>query len=881
MKNNIKYIAFAMAAALSAVACTKEIIDEQPTGSQMPEGEKLTINAISGELDGTATDTKAVGVYGYQVLWEDNDRIAVTDGTHRGKFELIEGARTTAGKFSQAEDDDQTYGNDVTGFYPASLLQEDGSLAWPYIQKWSEAITGMPMTASASLEEEEATFNFKSLGGVLQLVLTTPSGYTKMKTITISAENAGLSGKFTVTDGAATGLPDGSSVTLDCYGLALGPAAKTVYIGIPANDYTNVQLRFVTEDNRSMTLTSSELSIKRGVVSKVSLALFDLKRTFPNYLSFTAQGCDIPLNLKKHSNPDKLELEYSFDPEQGWEKFTADSNGEELQSITTIAYGKTIYLRGAEKRDSLGKEDSWWTFDFGGSAAEGGRIIAGGDVMSLLDPDVESRTAGNYAFIGLFSGAAALMVAPDISAESIGISACESMYSRCNNLPKAPYLPAESVGASGYKSMFESCTSLSGDPIYLPAEKLGESSYENMFKGCKSMTISPLALPVDPVPATCYAGMFQNCTSLLTVPKLPATSVGKSGYKAMFASCTSITKAPVLSATELSNGCYEEMFNGCSSLESVQESLSATKLSDSCYRSMFKGCTSLTAAPALPATELSNYCYMYMFKNCTALKEAPALPAKTLTYNCYDGMFMGCKSLVKAPHLPARTIGNGSYVAMFGFCSSLKSISVEFSDWTYPGYHSAWLEGVSQKGTFYCPVDLEDIRGRTYIPQGWTINRAYIPDDYPVGSTFKADGVEAMYIGMGPNGKKLAVMTNNLGASETNLLGDTYSAAALQEVKESEAWKNAWRLPTAEEMEFIAREGGASPFLTSSTMCKFGDGFIFFHYSQDVADGRRESRNWLADEESCYWFRSDGKYGRTSTESTAVDEFYVRLVKEY
>lgn len=55
---------------------------------------------------------------------------------------------------------------------------------------------------------------------------------------------------------------------------------------------------------------------------------------------------------------------------------------------------------------------------------------------------------------------------------------------------------------------------------------------------------------------------------------------------------------------------------------------------------------------------------------------------------------------------------------------------------------------------------------------------------------------------------------------------------------------------------------------------------LYFPYTNDVADGNKESRSWLSGMESFFWFRSDSKFGRTEdTSEIKVHEYRVRLVK--
>ena len=179
----------------------------------------------------------------------------------------------------------------------------------------------------------------------------------------------------------------------------------------------------------------------------------------------------------------------------------------------------------------------------------GGKVLAGGNIMSLLDDGACTRTeVGNYCFYELFIGFKGL----DID-----------------------------------------------DSFILPATKLGRYCYEYMFAGC-NLTKAP-ELPATELNMGCYKHMFRNCTSLTTAPELPATELAKDCYYGMFSNCTSLTKAPELHSTTLSPNCYSHMFELCTSLTKAPE-LPATilaNLANNCYYEMFYGCTSLNSMTCL------------------------------------------------------------------------------------------------------------------------------------------------------------------------------------------------------------------------------------------------------------------------------------------
>ena len=240
-----------------------------------------------------------------------------------------------------------------------------------------------------------------------------------------------------------------------------------------------------------------------------------------------------------------------------------------------------------------------------------------------------------------------------------------------------------------------------GDKMYLKsADEIPMAESTEIYKKfvmtgsiATSSNIMSLLNFSDTLTDYAFYGLFKNCTSLTQAPELPATTLTRYCYSRMFEACSSLTQAPLLPATTLAESCYQQMFSDCTSLTQAPE-LPATTLKGSCYAGMFYGCTSLTQAPALPATTLEVSCYFNMFNRCTSITTAPELPATTLVMFCYEQMFYNCSKL--------------NYVkAMFTTISG--------------GALNAWLNYVSETGTFIKSKDATWNNTDANIPSGWTV----------------------------------------------------------------------------------------------------------------------------------------------------------------
>ncbi len=156
------------------------------------------------------------------------------------------------------------------------------------------------------------------------------------------------------------------------------------------------------------------------------------------------------------------------------------------------------------------------------------------------------------------------------------------------------------------------------------------------------------------------------------------------------------------------------------------ESYNAAGTKSAKFCNLFKDCTALTSAPALLATELAESCYEQMFNGCTNLQTAPALPATKLAGYCYSNMFYGCTALTQAPELPATTLVNGCYYYMFNGCSKLNEVTIKAEAQLVTSSLDNWLDGVANKGTFYCKKDFYDKISSSNFktwppPSGWTV----------------------------------------------------------------------------------------------------------------------------------------------------------------
>lgn len=231
----------------------------------------ITISAVTEGIDNPAT--KASTAYKYDVLWGTGDQIIVKGQAGSDTFTLTAGAGTTAGTFQQ--DNSVALSGAVESFYPVSIL-DNGTLVWPSEQSGSPV---PPMYCKKSITGKTEDFRFRSLGAMLQIVLTTTDADITLSGIRISDASKPLSGTFTVSDGKAVMNFSGKSgIVLNTGNVKIGNAAKYFNIAVPAGKYDNLKLTFFTNDSKGVAMYSTTMpEIQHNTVAKISLCAKNFK----------------------------------------------------------------------------------------------------------------------------------------------------------------------------------------------------------------------------------------------------------------------------------------------------------------------------------------------------------------------------------------------------------------------------------------------------------------------------------------------------------------------------------------------------------------------------------------------------------------------------
>ena len=263
MKRNLLTMVLGAAAIASAVSCS----EKENEGPVLSERVPVQFTAGTPSLD---TKT-AIASDGKSVLWSEGDIIAVFDG-QTNKFELVDGAGTSSGKFNGFALSD----TDCYALYPysedASMSGSVISAALPSVQYSTADGTFDTMLNPAVAKADGTGLEFDHVAGMLKINLEGVDG--AVKSISLTADK-NLAGDYTVnmssepyTAAAVTSDAENTGVQLVAANdgnLAAGP----YYIVVLPGNYTNLKL----------TVNMADGSTATGSLASLEIAARDIKET--------------------------------------------------------------------------------------------------------------------------------------------------------------------------------------------------------------------------------------------------------------------------------------------------------------------------------------------------------------------------------------------------------------------------------------------------------------------------------------------------------------------------------------------------------------------------------------------------------------------------
>lgn len=265
-------------------SCSNEIVDEKEQEFPSAKG-PLVINVVADSVDVQESMTRAYGEFRYAIKWNANDEISITDAakSQRSTLTMTGGEGSDQAIFSQSADDPYIWSGNIYGYYPKTLLSEEVGypLIWPEKQAYINKLAGMPMILSANVSSESSTttFQFNTIGGAIQTILTSTKSNIVLDHITLEAENIGLSGTFDIENGTAKNFEPGTTITVDfgADGLNISSGFKNVFFNVPPTSTTTFTFTAYTKEGAVATFKKSNVSVKHKILSRLNQIVDDFK----------------------------------------------------------------------------------------------------------------------------------------------------------------------------------------------------------------------------------------------------------------------------------------------------------------------------------------------------------------------------------------------------------------------------------------------------------------------------------------------------------------------------------------------------------------------------------------------------------------------------
>lgn len=207
----------------------------------------------------------------YSLYWTKGDVISLSDGTNTALFET-ESDNKSSGIFNRKEGSIDNQAAIYTAFYPSTITTTNMKL--PVNQNYVvKNVEGFPMRAVSTSKDLE----FKNLCGIIRLSLKAEeTASLKITKISLSADNLGMSGTFTIDDDNAAVVKGTDGVVLNCSEpiSLLKSVATDFNIIVPKGDYSPLKIKISNSDGKEVNLVSTDaIRVKRSEITNISLTL--------------------------------------------------------------------------------------------------------------------------------------------------------------------------------------------------------------------------------------------------------------------------------------------------------------------------------------------------------------------------------------------------------------------------------------------------------------------------------------------------------------------------------------------------------------------------------------------------------------------------------
>ncbi len=496
-----------LATALALVSCSENGI--------IPED-----SSIRCTVESLSTKTSLVNSGDrYDIHWESGDIVAVTSDAGTALYTTSQSGSSTA-KFSKKSGNDPS-GEIFTAYYPQELA--DGYL--PSEQKYrSNNIYHSPMIASSTGTD----FQFRNICGIVKLNLTTSESNVKVTSIELMSD-VGLSGDFSIVDGAAV-VAGAKGITLNCgTGVSISTDPRPFHFSVPAGDYTNFTIIVRTSNHQSVTASlksGSVFEVKRSQICELNMDLTSFEdKSAGEGRAILMNGTEVNERIKElvsstarvstlNKTFKKIEFKTGCFDKAGVD--ISDPSSEVPVYASLKSNVVTIYTPAAELYTN---ESPAYMFYYMSGVTE---------IVNLKALNTENGVYFNNMFH--MSDSLSSITSLDLSNFKTGKGLnFKSMFNGCSSLTELDVSSFDTSNGAFFSYMFDGCLNLKAlDLSNFNTTKAITMEY--MFRDCQALESVNLS-SFDTGNVNCTKYMFCRCRSLkelnidnFTCPKVTSTS---------------------------------------------------------------------------------------------------------------------------------------------------------------------------------------------------------------------------------------------------------------------------------------------------------------------------------------------------------------------
>lgn len=237
-------------------------MEDTPAFSAFTEREPQTRTAIS--------DYSNSSNY-YSLNWVKGDEISISDGTNTATFVTDDDGSNSA-VFTCKTGNVKTAADTYEAFYPSSITPTN--MVLPATRNYVENnVEEFPMYAVS----ESKDLDFKNLCGIIRFsIKSDETGSVNISKISMSSDNLGMSGKFTIGKDNSAVVKGTDGIVLSCTDpVPLYNTMETDFnIIVPKGSYNPLKVKVVDENGKEINLESqSPINVKRSGITKIRLTL--------------------------------------------------------------------------------------------------------------------------------------------------------------------------------------------------------------------------------------------------------------------------------------------------------------------------------------------------------------------------------------------------------------------------------------------------------------------------------------------------------------------------------------------------------------------------------------------------------------------------------